>query len=112
MRAALVASESAGIIAHAAYNGRENHSKTKTPRFAVGRVAHTFALFANVWVCAPPHLLLLLELHRRVPDSFAHFANEWAFDLGKAVDGRTLDFQRPLLGLHPHSSRLPIKGRE
>ena len=32
-----------------------------------------------------------------VPHSFAHFANEWALDFGKALDRTTLDFQRPLL---------------
>ena len=36
------------------------------------------------------------------------FANEWVLDLGKNMDATTLDFQRPLLGLHAHRPRLPI----
>jgi hypothetical protein len=49
------------------------------------------------------------EERSRVPHSFAHFANEWALDLGKTLDGTTLDFRWPLLGLHAHRSRLPIE---
>jgi len=40
-----------------------------------------------------------------VPPSFAHFANEGVLDLGKTLDGTTLDFQCPLLGLHALSRR-------
>ena len=46
----------------------------------------------------------------RVPHSFAHFANEWALDCGKALDQTTLNFQR-LQKLHPHWSQLSITMR-
>ena len=44
----------------------------------------------------------------RVPDSFAHFANESALDCRKTLDRTTPDFQRPFLQLHPHRSCLSI----
>ena len=44
----------------------------------------------------------------RVPQSFAHFANDWALDLAKTLDWTALDFQRLLRKLHPHRSRLSI----
>src|SRR6266496_2650093 len=47
-------------------------------------------------------------MRRPVPHSFAHFANEWALDFAKTLDRTTLDFQRPLLKLHPHRPRLSI----
>ena len=28
----------------------------------------------------------------RVPQSFAHFANDWVLDFGKTLDAKTLDF--------------------
>ena len=43
----------------------------------------------------------------RVPHSFAFFANEWVLDCVKALDRTALDFQRPLLKVYSHRSRLP-----
>ena len=44
----------------------------------------------------------------RVPHSFAFFANEWVLDCAKALDRTALDFQRPLLKVYSHRSRLPV----
>src|SRR5258708_37369178 len=60
------------------------------------------------------HRVLQLGESRRVPQtmwvpqSFAYFANDWAFDCGKTLDRTALDFQRPLLGLRPNRSGLSI----
>ena len=49
---------------------------------------------------------------RRVPHSFAYFANEWeSVTLRLTPPHRTppLDLQRPLLKIHSHQARFPVK---
>jgi len=70
---------------------------------------------------ATASLSRLSEIHlRRMPHSFAFFANEWAAAsegegcvvlLAKRRDYVNLDLQRPLLEFHPYQSSLPVKIR-
>jgi hypothetical protein len=49
------------------------------------------------------------QVTRRVPHSFAYFANEWALRaaiVSKSLHRTSFDLQRPLLKVHSHQTRL------